>query len=191
VARKRKLGPREPNGRLKRTRDRGTPEVQTRRDQAYGRADISYALGIMLANNVVSAGELQACERYAFLHYVVFGRVNIAAMAYDGERPAGTRKNWPEEFIVDRKREFNAARAALSPEALNLLDNLVIFELYPRWLKPVQPYSSDVHQAENLLAAIRSLAESMGYLPKGSTATTPAIRHSNQPYHRLRAADKE
>jgi len=166
VARKRKRGPREPNGRLKRTRDRGTPEVQARREQAFNRADISYALGIMAANNVISVGELQACERYAFLHYVVFGQVNIAAMAYDGERPVGARKNWPDEFISDRQQDFEQARASIAGEALNLLDNLVIFEHHPRWLKPVQPRPSDVRHAECLLAAIRALAEGMGYAPQ-------------------------
>lgn len=166
MARKRKKGPREPNGRLKRTRDRGTPEGRAKRDQAYGRADISYALGIMAANNVISVGELQACERYGFLHYAVFGRASLAAAAFDGERPSGARKNWPDEFISGRRRDYEVARFGLNRDALNLLDNLVIFERHPRWLKPLQPLPSDVRHAEMLLAAIRKLAEGMGYAPK-------------------------
>ena len=39
------------------------------------------------------------------------------------------------------------ARAGLHEEALNQLDNLVIFESFPRWLKPLQPLPSDVHSA--------------------------------------------
>ena len=166
MSRKRKRGQREPSGRLQRTRDRGTPEGQARRDRAYGRADISYALGIMVANNVISVGELQACERYGFLHYAVFGRANLAAATYDGERPSGGRKNWPDEFIVNRRRDYEMARFGIAREALNMLDSLVIFERYPRWLKPLQPRPSDVRHAEILLAAIHKLAEGMGYAPR-------------------------
>ena len=172
MARKRKRGPREPNGRLQRSRsrgrdrDRGTPEVQTRRKQTYDRADISYALGIMAANNVISVGELQACERYGFLHYAVYGRASIAASKFDGEMPAGARRNWTDEFITSRKRDYELARFGVKRDALNALDNLVVFERFPRWLRPLQPLASDVRHARLLLAAIRALAETMGYAPR-------------------------
>ena len=166
MARKRKKGPREPNGRLKRSRDRGTSESLARRNLAYDRADISYALGIMAANNVITVGELQACERCGFLHYAVFGRANLAAATFDGERPSGARKNWPDEFVIGRKRDYEVARSDLNREALNQLDNLVIFERFPRWLKPLQPLPSDIRHARLLLAAIRKLAEGMGYAPR-------------------------
>ena len=166
MARKRKTGAREPNGRLQRSRDNGTPEGHVRRSLAYGRADIAYALGIMAANDVISVGELQACERYGFLHYAVFGRANLAAATYDGERPSGVRKNWPDEFVSGRRNDYEVARAGLNDEALNQLDNLVIFERFPRWLNPLQPLPSDVRHAQFLLAAIRKLAEGMGYAPR-------------------------
>jgi hypothetical protein len=166
VARKRKNGPREANGRLQRSRDRGTSEGVARRNLAYGRADIAYALCIMAANSVITVGELQACERYGFLHYAVFGRANLAAATYDGERPSGARKTWPDEFVVGRRNDYELARAGLGEEALNQLDNLVIFERFPRWLKPLQPLPSDVHHAKLLLATIHKLAEGMGYAPR-------------------------
>ena len=172
MARKRKKGPREPNGRLQRSRDHGTPEGHVRRSLAYGRADIAYALGIMAANNVISVGELQACERYGFLHYAVFGRANLAAATYDGERPSGARKSWPDEFVMGRRNDYELARANLDKEALNQLDNLVIFESFPRWLKPLQPLPSDVRHAKLLLAAILKLAEGMGYAPSISSRDT-------------------
>ena len=85
----------------------------------------------MAANNVISVGELQACERYGFLHYSVFGRANLAAATYDGERPSGARKSWPDEFVMGRRNDYELARANLDKEALNQLDNLVIFRKLP------------------------------------------------------------
>ena len=96
----------------------------------------------------------------------MFGRTNLAAATFDGERPSGARKNWPDEFVIGRKRGYELARSDLNREALNQLDNLVIFERFPRWLKPLQPLPSDIRHARLLLAAIRKLAEGMGYAPR-------------------------
>ena len=164
MARKRKDGLREPNGRLKRsTRDRGPPEIQRRRDRLFRDGDITCPLDIMLANGVIQIGEYEACNRYGFLHYVVYGRANLAAASYDGERPAGARRNWPDEFIQNRRSDYETARHNLKPQVLEMLDNLIIFGRAPRWIAPLPPRSKDFGRSKTLLAAIRLLAERMGY----------------------------
>ena len=73
---------------------------------------------------------------------------------------------------MGRRNDYELARANLDKEALNQLDNLVIFESFPRWLKPLQPLPSDVRHAKLLLAAILKLAEGMGYAPSISSRDT-------------------
>ena len=107
-----------------------------------------------------------ACERYGFLHYAVFGRTNPAVPTYDVECPSDARKNWPDEFVLGRRNVYELQRAGFNKKALNELDNLVIFERFPRRLKPLQLLPSDVHHARPLLAAIRKLAEDMSYAPR-------------------------
>ena len=50
--------------------------------------------------------------------------------------PPVRAKIWSDEFVLGRRNVYELARAGLNKEALNQLDNLVIFERFPRCLKP-------------------------------------------------------
>lgn len=166
TGRKRKGGYREPSGRLQRqaSRDLGTPELQARRAAMYRYGDITYPLGILHANGVISGGDLKGCERYGFLHYAVFGRRSVASVNYDGERSGAGRKNWTQQDIADTEQEYRRVRIGIgNTKWLTLLDNLVVYERAPRWFRPTPPRPGDVENGEALQLAIRRLAVVTGY----------------------------
>lgn len=162
--RSRKTEPREKNGKPQRLpehrrRDRGTKEIQFLREWYAGKGDparTSYPLGILYANQAITEAQHSAGCNYAWLHWAVFGRVSLGAVSLEFmDRGAPTLRDRPEE---ERRLERLHALFGLYSRARRVLDNLVIYERIPRWMRPVDPRLSDVAEGGLFVAAIRILA---------------------------------
>ena len=147
--------------------DRGTPELQRQRAWLAGRGDPAltcYPLGILRANDVIGHAEHEAGCRYAWLHSVVFGRVTPAALAY--EPPRTPVRRWTEERLADIERELAEARARVAGvcrTAVGLLEDLVVHNREPRWMRPVPPRPVDVCHGRIVLLALEELAVFFGF----------------------------
>jgi len=168
--RKRKIGPRTKNGRLKAATpvaDKGTAEVQRMRTWLSGQGDpvlADYPLGILLANNDISERHHQVACRYAFLHAVVYGRASVAAASFEriGKSWSG---DWDDQWLADREAELARLTERLKGEPARLrmvLDSVVVYERTPRWMRPVRPRISDVREAELFAQALALLAGGEG-----------------------------
>ena len=157
--RPRKPGPREQNGRPQRYgRDRGTKEIQSLREWYAGAGDpvlTSYPLGILLANAAITEPQHVAGCEYAWLHWAVFGRTSLAAVSLefmDHGRAVEIDRDEEERRLDVIHAQFVACR-----RHRRLLDNLVIFERIPRWMRPVDPRPADVTDAQLFLEAMEML----------------------------------
>jgi hypothetical protein len=128
MARKRKIGKREPNGRSQRTRDRDgpTPELEMKRLAAVRGGDPTMSttpLDIMRERRQVTQDQYNAAEEYARCH-----RIRCGA-GYPINREAGREISEAQEI---RAREFikNATRVLLGVgrEAKNAVDNVVCYQ---------------------------------------------------------------
>lgn len=171
MGRKRHHGPRERNGRIQRRGvDRGTPELQSLREWYAGDGDptlTSYPLGILLANNTISEQQYAAGCRYAWLHWAVHGKPSIGAVSY--ERRSRGILEAPERIAEEghlKQIRASLARAvmagSMSQRGLRVLDNLLIYEHTPRWMRPVMPRGSDVAEAHCVMEALEMLARAVG-----------------------------
>jgi hypothetical protein len=163
AGRRRKKGKREPSGRIKRGRDQGTPEGQAKRRYMFAGGDLSFPLDTLVANGDISRGEYDAALHYAFCRFCCYGRQSMAAVAYDGDKPAGGRKTWPQPFIDNRRADYDRVRHGIEPRALTVLDNVVLFDRAPRWHRPLMPRPSDIVNARLLESAFAKLAYLSGY----------------------------
>lgn len=142
--------------------DRGTPELQARRARLVGEGDqslASYPLGVLLANGDIGEDAHQAACRYAWLYGFVFGRTGPAARAWMGA-PAAEARQFPEVLAADIESDFHAAATILAerPAGKRALENLVIFNTEPRWMRPVAPGLADVAAARAFHDALMALA---------------------------------
>lgn len=159
--RPRKPGQREKNGRPQRHgRDRGTKEIQSLRQWWAGEGDpvlTSYPLGILLANQAITEQQHVAGCDYAWLHWAVFGRASLAAVSLefmDHGRAVEINRAEEERRLAVIHHQFVVCR-----RKRRLLDNLVIFERIPRWMRPVDPRIGDVTDARLFLEAMEMLRE--------------------------------
>lgn len=161
--RPRKPGPREANGQPQRLpkrqrRDRGTNEIQSLRQWWAGTGDpvlASYPLGILLANQVITEPQHVAGCDYAWLHWAVFGRASLAAVSLefmDHGRAVEIDRAKEERRLEAVHGQFRRLR-----RLRGLLDNLVIFERIPRWMRPVDPRLGDVTDARLFIEAMEML----------------------------------
>lgn len=161
--RKRRAGPRTPKGRLKAPQtDRGTPEVQSRRDYLAGRVEkstVTYPVGVMLANSLIGQREHDSATRLAWLYAVVFHRPSVSAMVY--ERRIIGQQPFVDEVRLERYKEemeFIIHRlACVSLAHKNDMLNLCVFERWPNFLLPRFPTMADVRHAERIRAGFRCL----------------------------------
>lgn len=170
MGRHRKPGPREPNGRIQRRGvDRGTTELQDLRAWWAGDGDpalTTYPLGVLLANSVIGEPQHTAGCHYAWLHWAVYGRPSVGAVSFDLRSPG--RGDPPdrkaENVKLKQLREgFDRAIRAgeMSRRGLRVLDNLVIHEHMPRWMRPVIPRGSDVADARCVVEALGILTRAL------------------------------
>ena len=149
MARPKKSGKREPNGRLSRqVPDHGTPEVQARRRWFAGKGDqnlTSFPLGILRANNQITKTEFENGCKFAWLYSIVFGRAHLGAKG-SGIRDLADNPEW----LSARQRELNTALEVLENVSLrlrNVMLDICVFERMPRWLGPIVPTLEDFHDA--------------------------------------------
>lgn len=165
--RPKKAGARTPSGQLSRAaeyRDNGTPEGNARRSHFYRSEDVTYALGIMFANEVIGQAELSAGERMAWAFGVVFGKVSPAAVAYE-QRDRGQHDGPPERIAEIAKRTLNEADAVCASSGeRKALRNLVIYNRLPDALRPSIPSDDECKQAHKLVDLLERLARQYGYV---------------------------
>ena len=167
--RKRKGGPREPNGRLQRERarpDHGTPEQQARRARAAqgARPELaSYPLGVLLASGCITETQHLAGCHYAWLHQVVFGRASAGAVRYDREPGRAMPEDPDDKWLAAREAELRQIERRLAAAGLwnykRALDSLAVYEVEPRWMRPLLPRVMDIQEGEVALEALNRLAE--------------------------------
>ncbi len=162
--RPRKAGSREPNGRpQRRRRDRGTKEIQSLREWWAGDGDpalTAYPLGILLANGAITEQQHSIGCDYAWLHWAVFGRVSLAAVSLefmDRAQPIERHREGEERRLEEIHSMFLGCRRARRE-----LDNVVIFEHAPRWMRPVDPRRSDVTNARLFMESLGMLIRRYG-----------------------------
>jgi hypothetical protein len=182
--RKRRAGPRYTCGKRKRTQandttDQGASRVQVRREwwvtyeTAKGEvmtgdlALADYPLGTLYTNGSINDDMWRAGSRYAWLYCARVGRsVHVTATALD-PLPPGKDEDTAEQ--QDRRarwgQEFHAAQAALGGRRAlrDALENLVVYERIPRWMRPQVPRESDIQEARMVLEALTMLASHFGY----------------------------
>lgn len=153
--RNRKAGPRTRNGRLRErspARDEGTKELQSMRAWLAGYGDpalTSYPLGVLLANNEITEQQHQAGCAYAFLHAVVFGRPSIAAVSFERTQKGWTG-DWDDDWLAAQEAKLRNLGRRLKghPARLRMVvDNVLVYERTPRWMRPVRPRVSDCREA--------------------------------------------
>lgn len=164
--RPRKPGPRTKNGRLKARRDpkdRGTDELQHMRAWLAGNGNpdhTCYPLGVLLANGAINEHQHEQGCRYAWLHAIVFGRPSIGAARWE-RIENGHDGDWNDEWLKHQTRRLEAVQRRLKQHPARLrstLNELVIYERTPRWMRPVVPRVSDVREAKLLIDALDVLA---------------------------------
>ena len=168
--RKRKAGPREPNGRLSRRKehqavDRGSDRAQAER-QHFGGESMDFPLHILRANRIITEAQYDAGCRYAWLYGFVCGRTSAAA-AHWPDAPKGERRELPDEVTATLEASFKAAATVLlasgNRRRKSVVDNTVIYGRLPRWLLPMRPRLSDVRDADELVKGLGRLAVLFGY----------------------------
>jgi hypothetical protein len=158
--------------------DRGTPELQARRARLVGQQDqslASYPLGVLLANGDVGEDAHQAACRYAWLYGFVFGRTGPAARAWM-DAPGECPREFPESLEAEIESDFRAAAGILAkrPAGKRALEDLVIFNAEPRWMRPVAPGLADVTAARLFHEALGSLTNH--FRRDGTRASESAAR---------------
>lgn len=141
--------------------DRGTPELQARRARLVRQGDqslASYPLGVLLANDDIGEDAHQAACRYAWLYGFVFGRTGPAARAWAGA-PADEPREFPEALAAEIEADFRAAANLLAenPAGKRALEEIVIFNSEPRWMRPVAPGLADVAAGKAFHDALAAL----------------------------------
>ena len=130
------------------SRDRGTKEIRSLREWYAGAGDpvlTTYPLGILLANGAISERQHSVGCDYAWLHWAVFGRASVAAVSLEFRSP-GRPVERDSEAEERRIEEVYSLFLDCRRERREL-DNLVIFERVPRWMRPVDPRPGDVTNA--------------------------------------------
>ena len=144
-------------------RDRGTKEIQSLREWYAGKGDpalTTYPLGILLANGAISERQHSVGCDYAWLHWAVFGRASVAAISLefrDRGQPVERDSEAEERRIEEVHGLFLDCRRARRE-----LDNLVIFERVPRWMRPVDPRPGDVTNARLFMGSLGLLIRRFG-----------------------------
>ena len=141
--------------------DRGTPELQARRARLAGGGDpelVSYPLGILLANGDIGEDAHQAGCRYAWLYGFVHGRTGAAARSWLGA-PKGEPRDFPYDIAAAIQVDLRAAAALLAgvPAGKPALEDVIVFNREPRWMRPVAPTLRDVADAKSFHAALSVL----------------------------------
>ncbi len=161
--RKPKFVPREPNGRAQRNRDKGTDELQARREWLAGDGDMSkttYPLGILLTNGEITEEQHSAGGRLAWLYAVVYGKVSIGAAAFERGRGRDTREVNPDDEIrwqAEVKRTLRAL-SGISRHVRDDIVSLVVYERVPGFMRPGFPTDKDIAHAGRVKAGLRLLA---------------------------------
>lgn len=160
---------REPNGRAQRFRDKGTPELQARREFLAGEGDkvlTTFPLGILLANGVITDEEYRAGCRFAWLHAVVIGKHSLAAIEFERSHGKSVR-----EIDEDREAELqDRFRKSLdefrSRRQRDEIVSLCVYERVPRFMRPVIPCGRDILQAQIIKEGLFELAEAYGFIDR-------------------------
>lgn len=174
MARQKKPGNRTKSGRLSRqANDRGTKELQDRRAWLAGEGDpanTTYPLGILLANGAIGEDlHRYGCD-YAWMHAVLYGSASTAAITAD--RSAG---NTLDDLALQRITvKMGLARKALDSEGRQIRDAveaIVVYERVPRWMRPIPPAASDVHQAAKFIKGMELLRKAFEEAPRRATGS--------------------
>ena len=161
--RKPKFVPREPSGRAQRNRDRGTNELQERREWLAGKGDMSkttYPLGILLANEAISEEQHSSGCRLAWLYAVVYGKTSIGAAAFERGRGMSTRAVDPKDEARWQKEVKRMLRAlsGISRHVRDDVVSLVVYERVPKFMRPGFQADKDVAHSERVQVGLRLLA---------------------------------
>lgn len=157
-ARKRRVGPREPNGRPQRTfeRDDGTPELVKRklemaeRCRAPGHAEATgHPLDMLLKRGTIDASEHHVGMRYRRLYRLCVGGVGAVA--------GGVRSLAEDD--AEQFEAFRRMQAALSyaPGALKEVNRVCGLDEWPGWITGIRT-SSDHAEMTAFLGGIKVLA---------------------------------
>ncbi len=170
--RDRKQGERYPSGGLKRQQgpDRGADYAKEIREfEAAGKAPelTSYPLGKMLANSDICYGRFAAGCLYARLHWQRHGRLSLAAVSYDGVSggQGSLLTRLSDEEAAKAEKKLKGAQAVLMAAGRAIkdtIDNLVVYERTPRWMRPTVPRDSDMVEGDRAKKGLFLLAKHFG-----------------------------
>jgi hypothetical protein len=146
-ARPRKSGPRYPSGRLigSRKQDRGTPQLQAKRQQLVGDAEDTRAsslLGILAARRLIEPEEYAAAVRYRELHFYaarlptgfVLSRSSADAVL---QREIALKRGFPRTIVgsLNARVAFEEARRYVvshsGARAAAIVDDAALFDRLP------------------------------------------------------------
>lgn len=172
MARKKKLKPktragirlRQGNGQHRRApaRDRGTPELQSRRAHLAGQGDpalTTFPLGVMLANGLIGQDEYKAGCRYAYLHAVVFGKDHLVGAREYERVERGRLPEMDDEDFAELQAEVIRAVVGMTYASKAALEAAVVYEKMPPWLVPSWPTEEHVRYAAYFRAGLNWLAQ--------------------------------
>lgn len=123
---RRKRGPKKPP-------DRGTPENQARRLRLVGKngdpAKSYSPLAVLKTRELITEDQFQAGERYAKAYRLAFGKVGPRISTAEA-----TGNDAPEHKQREALKEINGLVARLTTRMKGILDNVCVYERYPRYL---------------------------------------------------------
>ncbi|MFO1057877.1 MAG: hypothetical protein U1E53_13025 [Dongiaceae bacterium] len=147
--------------------DRGTPELQARRERLAGAADPAAAespLALMLARGLIDREQHDAACTYAFLYRRAVGRTHLSCdphyrqMAADAGRAPEERGEAEQERLEARFRQGKNRLLAAGRRVCEATENLAVFGLPPRFLDRERPSHAGHRDALELEAVLRGLA---------------------------------
>lgn len=174
MGRRRKSGPRHPNGELVHGPDRGTPELQVYRAMLVGdprdpRA--SYPLGILWARGKILEADHRAGLTYAALRVLAIGMArdripsHLAIIVTGLGSRSSPAPDDPKTWRIKYERQFGAVRQVLrqrGSRVLHVTDNIALYERPLRFMDSARSRSPsawladerDVEALEDGLAAL-------------------------------------
>lgn len=132
----------KPKGAPRVLADLGTPELRAKRAVLVGKDSAqelaAYPMGVLLAQGVVSQDEHNAAMHYAWLYGRNFGRTVAKQCDWLGLDVGRYDTSDLGKYAKELEREWRRAKDAMLAKGRRVSDaveNMTVFDRWPRWLK--------------------------------------------------------
>lgn len=153
--------------------DKGTPELQAKRQKEY----TTEAIDLCFRKGLIEDYQLDAAIRLRWLYTLNFGAATVSC--YDPMKKGAEIKNFNEDWLSIRRKEFDIAMKALGAvNAKRIVLNVSVFNYRPFFLMGFANYKSGRRRISELLKfreGLDILAEVFGKKPGGIKRNTQML----------------